>query len=151
LIAVERAKAAESVRVKFWATTLPILAVLSATLAPAEDFKTVNGKVYKDAAISRVEADGIMLKTKTGISKVYFVELPRDVQERFHYDPAKTVTAQREREPIKVEAKQDTSPRADERGWAAALPVSAVLLRVLAIGSLIITGIVLAIVRSRYL
>jgi hypothetical protein len=124
LIAVERVKATESVRVKFWATTLPILVVLSATLAQAEDFKTVNCKVYKDARISRVEADGIMLRAKTGISKIYFVELPRDVQERFHYDPAKTVAAQREREPIKVEAKQDASPRADDSGWAAALPVS---------------------------
>ena len=29
-----------------------------------------------------------MLKTKSGISKIYFVELPKDVQERFHYNPA---------------------------------------------------------------
>jgi hypothetical protein len=29
-----------------------------------------------------------VLKTKTGISKVYFVELPKDVQERFHYGSA---------------------------------------------------------------
>src|SRR5436190_21357202 len=27
--------------------------------------------------------------TKSGISKVYFVELPKEVQERFHYDAAK--------------------------------------------------------------
>ena len=68
-----------------WATTLARLAVLSASLAVAEDFKTINGKEYKDATISRVEADGIVIKTKTGISKIYFVELPKDVQERFHY------------------------------------------------------------------
>lgn len=78
------------------ATTLAILALLSATLTLAEDFKTVSGKIYKDATISRVEADGIVLRTKTGISKVYFVELPKDVQERFHYGSAtptgKTVT-----------------------------------------------------------
>ena len=71
-----------------WATTLAILAVLSASLAVAEDFKTINGKIYKDATISRVEADGIVIRTKTGISKVYFVELPKDVQERFHYGSA---------------------------------------------------------------
>ena len=29
-----------------------------------------------------------MLRTKSGISKVYFVELPKDVQERFHYGSA---------------------------------------------------------------
>jgi hypothetical protein len=38
--------------------------------------------------ISHVEADGIVLRTKSGISKVYFVELPKDVQERFHYGSA---------------------------------------------------------------
>jgi hypothetical protein len=35
-----------------------------------------------------VEPDGIVLKTKSGISKVYFVELPKDVQERFHCNAA---------------------------------------------------------------
>jgi len=62
-----------------------ILATLFVSLALGEDFQTVNGKEYKDATISRVEADGIVIKTKTGISKIYFVELPKDVQERFHY------------------------------------------------------------------
>lgn len=75
-------------RVKHWATTIAILPLLSASLALADDFKTVSGRVYKDATISRVEADGIVLRTKTGISKVYFVELPKDVQERFHYGSA---------------------------------------------------------------
>jgi len=74
--------------VNCWATTLAILAVLSASLAVAEDFKTVSGKLYKDTTIIRVEADGIVIKTKTGISKIYFVELPKDVQERFHYGSA---------------------------------------------------------------
>jgi hypothetical protein len=65
--------------------TIVILATLFVSLALAEDFKTVSGKIYKDATISHVEADGIVLRTKVGISKVYFVELPKDVQERFHY------------------------------------------------------------------
>jgi hypothetical protein len=69
-------------------TTIAILAALAVSLALAEDFKTVSGRVYKDATISSVEADGIVLRTKTGISKVYFVELPKDVQERFHYASA---------------------------------------------------------------
>jgi hypothetical protein len=73
--------------------TFAILIVCFASIALADDFKTVNGKVYEDATISRVEADGIVLRTKTGISKIYFVELPKDVQERFHYDHAKTVAA----------------------------------------------------------
>lgn len=72
-------------RVKNWVTTIAILPLLLATFAFAEDFKTVSGKVYKDATVSRIEADGIELRTKTGISKVYFTELPPDVQQRFHW------------------------------------------------------------------
>ena len=68
--------------------TIVILATLFVSFALAEDFKTVSGKLYKDATISHVEADGIVLRTKTGISKVYFAELPKDVQERFHYGSA---------------------------------------------------------------
>jgi hypothetical protein len=59
------------------------------SIAFADDFKTVNGKEYKDATITRVEPDGIVLKTKSGLSKVYFAELPKDVQQRFHYDSQK--------------------------------------------------------------
>jgi hypothetical protein len=76
--------------VKCWAPRLAILALLSASVALAEDFKTVSGRVYKEATISRVEADGIVLRTKAGISKVYFAELPKDVQERFHSGSAPT-------------------------------------------------------------
>jgi hypothetical protein len=60
-----------------------------ASVAFSEDFKTVNGKEYKDAAIVRVEPDGIVVKTKSGITKVYFAELPKEIQERFHYDQQK--------------------------------------------------------------
>jgi hypothetical protein len=73
-------------RVKYWKAILAILAVLSASIALAEDFKTINGKEYKNATVSRVEPDGIVLKTKSGISKVYFTELPKDVQQRFQHD-----------------------------------------------------------------
>jgi hypothetical protein len=82
-VAVCRRKTAESRRVKYCGTL--ILAVLFASLAFSEDFKTTNGKVYKDATVSRVEGDGIVLKTEKGIVKVYFTELPQDVQERFHW------------------------------------------------------------------
>jgi hypothetical protein len=74
--------------VKHWQIALAIFASLSASLALADDFKTVSGKEYKNATVSRVEADGLVLKTKSGISKVYFVELPKSVQQRFHYNPA---------------------------------------------------------------
>jgi sRNA-binding protein len=80
-------KEAESTRMNPRKTTIAILATLSASLALADDFKTVEGKEYKDAKVTRVEPDGIVVKTKSGISKVYFVELPQDVQRRFNYNP----------------------------------------------------------------
>jgi len=130
-VAVWRRKTAESGRVKYCGTL--ILAVLFASLALSEDFKTVSGKVYKDATVSRVEADGIELKTKTGISKVYFTELPQDVQERFHW--------------AKPEA-----PRAPFYGrWAAATEDPAVLAKIIAAASVVIAGVALVIghIRSR--
>jgi hypothetical protein len=70
------------------APTLAILIVCFASIALADDFKTIAGKEYKNVTVSGVEADGIVIKGKSGISKVYFVELPKDVQERFHYGSA---------------------------------------------------------------
>src|SRR6266403_2126227 len=70
--------------------TFLILCFTSAAFA--EDFKTINGKEYKDATVTRVDPDGIVVKTKSGITKVYFIELPKEVQERFHYDSEKAAS-----------------------------------------------------------
>jgi thiol-disulfide isomerase/thioredoxin len=67
---------------------LPFLILCFTAVALADDFKLVSGKEYKNVTVSRVEPDGIVLRTKSGISKVYFVELPNDVQQRFHYNAA---------------------------------------------------------------
>src|SRR6266478_6747775 len=71
--------------------TLTFLILCFASVALAEDFKAIDGKEYKNVTVSRVEPDGIVLITSSGISKVYFAELPKEVQERFHYDAAKAV------------------------------------------------------------
>ena len=69
--------------------TLAIVAALSAAIALGDDFKTIDGKEYKNATLSRVEPDGIVISSKSVIAKLYFTELPKEVQERFHYDAAK--------------------------------------------------------------
>jgi len=68
--------------------TFVILIVCFASIALADDFKTTDGKEYKNVTVKRVEPDGIVLSSKSGISKVYFTELPKEVQERFGYDAA---------------------------------------------------------------
>jgi len=124
-------KTAESRSVKYCGTL--ILAVLFASLAFSEDFKTTSGKVYKDATVSRVEADGIELKTKTGISKVYFVELPQEVQERFHW------------------AKPQPPRQPFYSRWATAAEDPAVLAKIIAVGTTLIAAFALVIshIRSR--
>jgi len=57
--------------------------------AVADDFTTTNGREHKDATVTRIEPDGIVIKSKSGITKVYFTELPKEIQERFKYDPQK--------------------------------------------------------------
>jgi hypothetical protein len=121
--------------VKRWQAALAILMALSASFAVADDFKTTKGKEYKNATVSRVEPDGIVLRTKMGISKVYFMELPKDVQERFlPSPPPKTGAAQRGLIELK--------------SWVAAManPTSFVLLFV---GGASLIAVAFAIVRSR--
>ena len=57
------------------------------SLAIADDFKTVAGKEYKNATVSRVEPDGIVIKFHGGIAKIFFVELPPEIQKKYGYDP----------------------------------------------------------------
>jgi len=131
---------------------IAVLLLLLAAFVCAEDFKTVSGKVYKDATISHVEADGIVLRTKTGISKVYFVELSKDVQQRFHYRATKASAPQREPESMNVAAKQENAPPADQDGLAGVLPgippLFAGLLKFL-VAAVIVTIVVFAFVHNR--
>jgi hypothetical protein len=64
-----------------------VLILCFASIARADDFKTINGKEYKNVTVKRVESDGIVLASKSGIAKIYFTELPKEVQERFNYNP----------------------------------------------------------------
>jgi thiol-disulfide isomerase/thioredoxin len=75
-------------RLSLVAGLITFLIQCSASVALAEDFKAIDGKEYKNVKVSRVEPDGIVLISKSGISKVYFTELPKEVQDRFHYDAA---------------------------------------------------------------
>jgi hypothetical protein len=104
--------------------TVLIFSVTAAALS--DDFKTVNGKEFRDATITRVEPDGIVVKTKSGMSKVYFTELPKEVQERFHYDPQKA-SAYSAEQAANYAAYQDQQAEAQRQREEAAAKNNAIL------------------------
>src|SRR5262249_17351435 len=67
-LAERRARDAESPYMNPRKTIIAVLSALSASFALADDFKTINGKEYKDITVTRVEPDGIVLKGKSGIT-----------------------------------------------------------------------------------
>ena len=152
-------------RVKHW--QIAFFVTLSTSIALAEDFKTVAGKEFKDATVTRVEGDGIVLRTKTGISKVYFVELPEDVQEKFR--PARATPVATQREPVNVEPKQEEQPQAhggptvvvvgkysehrptnEGAGRVVVVGQGAGTVKIVITGIVLLVAVVLAIVRSRF-
>ena len=48
--------------------TLTLLTIYVASIALADDFKTNNGKEYKSATVTQVEADGIVVRTLRGLA-----------------------------------------------------------------------------------
>ena len=91
--------------------SVAICLICFASVALADDFKTIDGKEYKNVTVTRVDADGINIKnTKAGvIAKLYFIELPRDVQERFGYDAEKATKEALARSWQKTEVTQPTT------------------------------------------
>ncbi len=76
--------------------TFVILIVFFASIALADDFKTINGKEYKNATVSRTEPDGIMIRFSGGIVKIPFSELPAEIQMKYGYNPQAAADFQRQ-------------------------------------------------------
>jgi hypothetical protein len=62
-----------------------IVLIVSVSVVLADDFKTLDGKEYKNAEVMGVAPGGFMIKTASGeqFSKINSWELPQEVQERF--------------------------------------------------------------------
>ena len=95
--------------------TFVILIVCFASFAVADDFRTTKGKEYKNATVSRVEPDGIVIKFKGGIVKILFTELPKDVQLRFGYDTDKIEAEQEKRIDQEKAAERERAEREKNR------------------------------------
>ena len=54
------------------------------------DITTLDGKTYKDALVTDVEADGVHISFREGVVKVPFDQLPQELQRQYGYNPPKT-------------------------------------------------------------
>jgi hypothetical protein len=59
-----------------------------------------------------------VISTKTGISKIYFVELPKDVQERFHYGSYGSATPTGKAVTQRVDGERVVTQRIDGESFA---------------------------------
>ena len=104
---------------KSWKTTLAISAALSASIALADDFKTIDGKEYKNAKVSRVEPDGIVITFSGGIVKLPFIELPADLQKKYGYNStaaaAYSAEENQKQSALAQQRKADEQQRFEER------------------------------------
>jgi hypothetical protein len=66
-----------------------VAVLLTVSTVFAEDFTLNGGTKYKNVQIRRVEPDGLVITTTYGIIKLFFTDLPKEVQEKYHYDPKK--------------------------------------------------------------
>jgi hypothetical protein len=80
-------KKTESAHMNPQRMTIAVLITSFASLALADDIKTVSGKEYKNATVSRVEPDGLMVKFSGGLVKIPFTDLSKELQQLYHYDP----------------------------------------------------------------
>jgi len=101
-----------------------ILIVCLGLSALAADFKTLDGTRYKNVAVKRVEADGIVVETDVGVEKIYFTELPQEVQERYRHQAAAAVAPAAAVEPATIPATVPVQSTTAQPMTAAAAPVA---------------------------
>src|SRR5262249_37613409 len=70
VVAMWSAKDAPSAHMMRLKAALAILVALSASIALADDFKTIDGKEYKNVKVSRVEPDGIVVDFQNLLHRV---------------------------------------------------------------------------------
>ncbi len=84
---------------------LVLLALQAAPVIHAEtlDLQTMQGKVYHQCRIVKIEADGLLFRHANGAGKVLFKDLTKPLRDHFGYDPEK---ARAHEEKVKAEAQK---------------------------------------------
>ena len=61
---------------------------LLSTVLQAEEFTTLDGDHYTHATLKRVEPDGLVIEYSDGVVKLRFKNLPKDICEKYGYNPS---------------------------------------------------------------
>ena len=64
----------------------------------AEDWTTTDGKTYKDVTVVKTEDDAVTILYSDGGALVPLDKLPSNLQQKFHYNPAKAKIAAAQRQ-----------------------------------------------------
>lgn len=76
--------------------------------------KTVTGKTYENAKVSRVTPEGLVISHPGGIVTIPFTELPANVQEFYGYDPAAAEKSRMERQAAEANRQRMLAEREKE-------------------------------------
>ena len=96
--------------------TLITIALICAASAkpkhlPLGDFKTVSGKVYKNAKISKVAGDYISISHQEGLSRIYFNDIPKELSTKLGLSKATARAAEKEREEANLSLKKQRAEK----------------------------------------
>jgi hypothetical protein len=89
---------------------LALALALIATVVHAEDW-TVQGKIYQNVTVTKVEPDAVHIMYEGGIGSVKLSDLSPDLQKRFNYDPKAAQEATQQKAAQQVQAEAAESPK----------------------------------------
>jgi hypothetical protein len=70
----------------------------------ALDITTRSGSTYRKCEVMNVEPDGLTVGHTEGVVKIPFEDLPKPIQERYHFDPAKGIAYRKSIEDARIAA-----------------------------------------------
>ncbi len=78
--------------------------LIGAGVSFGEDLHLTDGKVLKNARITKVEPDGLKIVHEDGVGKISAELLPDDLRAKYHFDPAKAQAFRKQTEEAQIEA-----------------------------------------------
>lgn len=92
-------------------------AAFAFSTAGGEDFKTLSGQEYQGVTVNRVEADGIVISTDDGITKLSFRDLSAEVRAKYGYSAEREQVAIADRQQQAMAAAQQRNREARYNLW----------------------------------